>query len=588
MVSVLSNTLLAARSIAAARGLESFIFQGTMYYTDTGDKPVSMYPAHGKDFYKSGHREQYPAGTEIVYSNLTARSNKHFQWNQAGKGYVVLFGLQAFIEEFLVEWWTEGFFKMPKDKAIKKYKRRIETSVGPMDLKHLEDLHDLGHLPVNIKALPEGTLVPIGIPMFTIVNTHTDFGWVTNMLETLISCELWKPITVATIAYEYRKLCNHFSDITCDNDDHIPFQCHDFSMRGLSGVHDASVVGSAHLASFVGTDTPLAIDRVEQYYGTDTEDELIGASVPATEHSVMCMGGKDGEEETVKRFLTELYPTGIFSCVLDTWDFFKVLTVMLPNLKDIILKRDGKFVVRPDSGDPVKIICGYKVDSGYDHLGKTGNPFKINWKKADAITKEKGLEKACMLADSKGFEAVEYFGKFYDVKTYTEVPEAEIKGAIELLWELFRGHVNDKGYKVLDEHIGLIYGDSITLGRAKEIFDRLTVKKFATSNVVFGVGSFTYQYITRDTFGMAIKATWGQVEGEGRDIQKDPATDDGTKKSLCGRVNVFESGGILQVKDQCSPEEEKEGNLLRTVFLNGEMYNQTTFTEIRQKINESL
>jgi nicotinamide phosphoribosyltransferase len=509
-------------------------------------------PLHGLDFYKTGHMPQYPMGTETVYSNLTARSNKHFNWQQAGKGYVVLWGIQGFIQEFLVDGWNEGFFNLPKEQCIKAFNRRMKNSVGSIDTSHIEALHDLGYLPVKIKTLREGTAVPIGIPMFTIVNTLKEFFWLTNLLETVISAELWKPITTATIAYEYRKICEEFSSLTCDNNDHIMFQCHDFSMRGMSGWHDAARSSTGHLLSFGGTDTVCAIDYLEQYYMADVEKELVGASVPATEHSVMCMGGKEGEQLTVERLMTETYPTGIFSCVLDTWDFFKVLTEMLPALKDQIMSRDGKFVVRPDSGDPVDIICG----TGGSRL-------------------ENGMYRVF-----SGDPA-------YTKTTCKDVTEAESKGAVELLWDTFGGTVNSKGYKVLDEHIGLIYGDSITLERANEILKRLTEKGFAASNVVFGIGSYTYQMITRDTFGMAIKATWGMVNGEAVDIQKDPATDDGTKKSLCGRIMVYRdaSTGELACKDMCSEREETMGEL-KPVFIDGRAVRQVSLEDCRKVLSE--
>ena len=534
-------------------------------------------PLTALDFYKTGHQQQYPLGTEIVYSNFTARSNKHFSWKQAGQGYVVLWGLQGFIKEFLFEGFSEGFFDLDKAKAIKFFKRRMQNSVGPIDTSHLEALHDLGYLPIKIKALPEGTLVPIGMAMFTIKNTHKDFFWLTNLLETIISTEMWKPITTATIAYEYLKLCDSWSSKTCDNDDHVQFQCHDFSMRGLGGFHDAARSGTGHLLSFSGTDTVPAIDYLEQYYGADSDKELVGASVPATEHSVMCMGSKDGEEATVKRFLTEVYPTGIFSCVLDTWDFFKVLTVMLPKLKEDILARDGKFVVRPDSGDPVKIICGWKMMTGVDHLGKSGSFFG-SWKKAE----DKGLKEAIKLARlMTGYEGVTYRGVHYSL-TGEILSEAEVKGAIEVLWDLFGGTTNSKHFKVLDEHIGLIYGDSITLERADEILSRLVLKGFASSNVVFGVGSYTYQYLTRDTFGMAMKATWGQIDGEGVEIFKDPATDDGTKKSAKGLLQALQDPitGELTFKDQCTSKEEANG-LYKTVFQDGVITRTQSLEDVR-------
>lgn len=545
-----------------------------------------MFPAHGKDFYKAGHKPQYPAGTQIVYSNMTARSNKHFSWKQAGVGYVVLFNISAFLQEHMVDWW-ETFFYMDKKKAVKKYTRRIKNSVGEMDCSHIGDLHDLGFLPVKVKSLPEGTLVPIGIPMFTVVNTKDEFFWVTNMLETLISCEMWKPITVATIAYEYRKLCESYARSTCDNNDHVQFQCHDFSMRGLSGVHDAAVVGSAHLTSFSGTDTPLAIDRLEDYYGADSDVELVGASVPATEHSVMCMGGKEDEVATVVRLLKDLYPEGIFSAVMDTWDLFKFLTEELPKLVEMILAREGKFVVRPDSGDPVKIITGWNLLSGVDHLGKNGS-WLGNWKKMDAEAHAKGLKEALALAKIQGYEGVTYCGTNY-TNEGTSISDAERRGVLELLWDIFGGDVNSKGYNVLDSHIGLIYGDSITLERADEILGRMKAKDFASSNVVFGVGSFTYQYITRDTFGMAIKATYGVIDGKEQDIQKDPATDDGTKKSLCGRVMVYTDAesGLIKVKDQCTAKEETMG-MLKTVFIDGVVTKKPTLNDIRERISSTL
>ena len=200
---------------------------------------------------------------------------------------------------------------------------------------------------------------------------------------------------------------------------------------------------------------------------------MIGGSVPATEHSVMCMGTKDNEIGTFERLITELYPTGIVSIVSDTWDFWQVITEYLPQLKSRIVARDGKVVIRPDSGDPVKIIVG-------DKDAVPGSP--------------------------------------------------EYKGAIECMWEVFGGTVTEKGYKLLDSHIGLIYGDSITLQRQEAILGGLKEKGFASFNVVLGIGSFTYEYVTRDTYGFAMKATYGEVNGEPRNIFKDPKTDDGTKK----------------------------------------------------------
>jgi nicotinamide phosphoribosyltransferase len=234
----------------------------------------------------------------------------------------------------------------------------------------------------------------------------------------------------------------------------------------------------------------------------------------------------------------ETYPTGILSVVSDTWDLWKVCTEHIVTLKEEILAREGKLVIRPDSGDPVEIICGKNWDS-------VQNPNDEN------------------------------------------VDAAE-KGVIELLWDVFGGTINEQGYKVLDSHIGAIYGDSITLDRAEQIFTRLEAKGFASTNIVLGVGSFTYQYNTRDTFGFAMKATYVEVDGVGREIFKDPITDDGVKKSAKGLMKVVKENGEYRLIDQTTWEAEGEGEL-RCIYLNGQFQfeNQTTLTEIRERLKRA-
>jgi len=247
---------------------------------------------------------------------------------------------------------------------------------------------------------------------------------------------------------------------------------------------------------------------------------LIGASIPATEHSVMSMGEKEHEIDTFKRLITEIYPQGLLSIVSDTWDLWKVLREYLPALKSEILARDGKVVIRPDSGDPVEII-----------VGGASTPFG--------------------------------------------------KGVVELLWETFGGYINTQGFKVLDSHIGVIYGDSITLERAELICAGLAAKGFASSNIVFGVGSYTFQYNTRDTYGFAMKATYGEVNGKGREIFKNPVTDDGTKTSAKGLLKVEKGDdGRYVLVDQVTWAEEAEG-ALQVVFRDGKLVKETSLGEIR-------
>jgi nicotinamide phosphoribosyltransferase len=341
-------------------------------------------------------------------------------------------------------------------------------------------------------------------------------------------------MTSATIAHTYRKVLTKWQEKTdAEKGWFVDWQGHDFSMRGMDSVEATIASGLGHLTSFSGTDSLPAIYGARKFYG---EDGFVGGSVNATEHSVMCAGSKDDEVGTFRRLL-ETYPKGILSVVSDTWDLWKVCTEHIVTLKEEILARDGKLVIRPDSGDPVDILCGL---ANTDRAAKGDSHDNVN---------------------------------------------ATYKGVIELLWDVFGGTINEQGYKVLDSHIGAIYGDSITIDRADEICRRLEAKGFASTNVVLGIGSFTYQYNTRDTFGFAMKATYVEVNGEGREIFKDPITDDGVKKSAKGLLKVFRTTleNEIVLHDQCSWEEEVEG-ILQTIYKNGEFYNETTLTEIKETI----
>jgi nicotinamide phosphoribosyltransferase len=438
------------------------------------------------------------------------------------------------------------FFSKPKDEVCGEMKRELSLYLGTdYDVTHFERLHDLGYLPIHVKAIQEGTLVPMKVPVLTIYNTHPDFYWVTNYLETIISNLLWKPMTSATIAHQYRKVLTSWQQKTdAEKSWFIDWQGHDFSMRGMDSVEATISSGLGHATSFMGSDSLPVIFGARKYYGA--EGAVVG-SVNATEHSVMCAGGADDEIGTFRRLL-ETYPTGILSVVSDTWDLWKVCTEHVVTLKEEILARDGKLVIRPDSGDPVDIICGTRDEIDRDWQG---------------------------------------------------TPEQ--KGVIELLWDVFGGTVNEQGYKVLDSHIGAIYGDSITIDRAEQICSRLEAKGFASTNIVFGVGSFTYQYNTRDTFGFAMKATYVEIltaeanisisdggvyaspKVEAREIFKNPVTDDGTKKSATGLLSVWQVEDKISLQDKCTWEEENAG-ILQTIYEDGDFYNTVTLQEIRDRL----
>ena len=535
---------------------------------------LNINPLSQADFYKTGHIFQYPAGTTEVYSNLTPRSDRLAPvLRDRFDSKIVWFGLQGFIKTFLIEIWNANFFRQPKATVVARYKRRLDCALGPdaVDVSHIEQLHDLGYLPIEIKALPEGSRVDIRVPTLTIRNTDDGrFYWVTNYLETLLSNELWKPSTVATIAYEYRRLLEDFAERTGAPRAFIDWQGHDFSARGMSGALDSMSAAAGHLLSFYGTDTIAAIDYLEDRYNADAEREMVGGSVPATEHSVMCLGGQEGEIATFRRLITELYPSGVVSIVSDTWDFWKVITEYARELKPQILARTpnaiglAKVVFRPDSGDPVRILAGYR------------------WMEIEDAS---ALSEAIAL----GAEAVKIGGRYAIIDTVDGEPvlrdarEAEIKGAVECLWDLFGGTETERGFRVLHERVGLIYGDSITLARAEAILSALERKGFASCNVVFGIGSYTYQYLTRDSFGWAVKATSGIVNGQRIAVQKDPVTDNGAKKSARGLLRVEKEGGRFVLHDDQTEAQAAQGEL-RTVFVDGRLLIDEDLATIRARL----
>lgn len=475
------------------------------------------------DFYKVCHKDLYPKGTELIYSTWTPRASR-----VDGVTEVVAFGFQAFLSK-LNDIFQQDFFSRPKEEVVAEYARTLKFTLGVTnpDTSHIEALHDLGYLPLEVKALPEGTLVPIRVPMLTIQNTKPEFFWLTNYIETLASCELWQASTSATLAYEYKKLLDKYSLETVGNTDFVQFQGHDFSMRGMSSLESAISSGMGHLLSFAGTDTIPAINAAEHYYGANIEKELVGTSIPATEHSIQCTYGDD--MKYLETMITERHPSGFVSIVSDGYDFWDVIGRVLPALKDKIMARSGgpigdRVVIRPDSGDPVLIVCG-------DPNGKT---------------------------------------------------ELERKGAVEALWDIFGGTVSAQGYKVLDSHIGLIYGDAITLKRCTEICEKLKAKGFASINAVYGIGSFTYQYNTRDTFGFALKSTLAVIAGDEKLIFKDPKTDDGIKKSLKGAVGVV---GLKAVDGLLLEQANNlENNQLQTIYKDGVLTNSVTFAEVRNRL----
>jgi len=506
---------------------------------------VNMNPLLLCDYYKTTHGEQYPKGIQKIVSYFTPRMSRIEDMDK-----LVMFGLQGFIKDYLIKAFSCGFFRRPESDVVDEYERimrhTLKSTLGYRpDIQKIRDLHNLGFLPIKIRAIPEGERVDIGVPMIEISNTHREFAWVTNAIETLMSCSLWHAMISANVGYKYRKIVDGYYAWTVD--DNVPRRgaLGDFSMRGQESVESAMRSSAAWLLSFVNTATVPAVVWLERNYNCDIEDEDVGYGAVSTEHSVMCSNyAVDGDEYTMlKRLLTEIYPLNSFSVVCDSYDYWNVVEGILPQLKEEILAHQGFMAIRGDSGDPVEITT----------------------------------------------------------KTVFN------------LWDIFGGTVNSKGYKVLNPKIKVIYGDSITPIRCREIYSILQENGFASNNVSLGVGSFSMQCyeqeyseyhlprllpFTRDTFGIAVKSTYGIVDDEEIFIYKDPKTDDGHfKKSMKGCCIVKKNeDGKWTYMDEFSHEtaleyEEKLGIYenytgLTEVFNNGMMITEYSLKEIRQRLHD--
>ena len=508
------------------------------------------------DVYKAGHRSMLPAGSILMSSNLTPRSGK---WSNSpdSKG-VISIGQQMTVRK-LKEDWDNNFFKRPISE-IDQFGKDITDMLmlkEPFNVSHFKELHQLGYLPIEIKSITEGEFIPYKVPMFTIVNTiplnGCVFDWIVNYLETILSSESWAAPTSASLALAFKRAGKQaIMKTDPENIWFLDYKYHDFSMRGMNG-KSAIMNSSLGFASVSrGSDTLPLIPLARKYYD---ETEVCINSVIASEHAIMCtltgfyLKNNDGKWSNVGDFeyetfvyLLKKFPSGVLSLVMDTWDIWRAIQVYCKNAKDLILSRDGKLVIRPDSGGPADIICGLNHQFGYS-----------------------------------GSESI-----------------AENKGVVELLWDIFGGEITSTGYKRLNSHIGAIYGDSITLIRSIDIDNRLIEKGFATTNVVLGVGSYSLQCVSRDVHGFAQKATYVEIEIEkqkvGIEIFKDPITSDGVKKSAKGLIVVYrDENGVLYHKDQATWDEvNSDNNELKTIFKNGVFYNQTTLTEIRKRINNLL
>lgn len=564
------------------------------------------------DFYKACHAEQYPEGMTMIYSPGTPRLSRLNDVDEVG-----YFGGQAFAKEYLIKAFNECFFNLPEEEVVKQYKRIMMNTLTKDESRadKIIALHRLGYLPVALYTVPEGTATKIGVPQSCFVNTHPDFAWLTNTLETLYSCYIWHIQVAMEVGKRYRKIVDKYVEKTCDPEVRAARMLGDFSMRGQHCPESAMKASAAWLLSFLNTATVPAIMWLEDNYNCDCEHEEVGYGALSFEHSTVTSNyALDGDEETLlKRALTEIYPNDNFSFLTDSYDHDNFLLNVVPACKDEILAHNGTVLFRGDSGDPVEIIAGKKIE--WIPYGKIDFSDKNNvedwfrdWAYDNSIEGEethyfhtdgkfyKVRFNAEYMKERGGYsDSNYYFLDDYDI-TWEEVePSLELLGMVWYLDQIFGSTLNSKAYKVLNPHVKAIYGDSMTPSRVKEAYERLAAQGYAINNVVFGVGSFSFMCLedekgrmnpyTRDTFGYAIKATYGEDKiGAPVMIYKQPKAL-AWKKSPKGCIVVAADG---QSYTDGHTFEEAHGpaaeNLLELVFRDGKMIKETSLAEIRSKM----
>lgn len=477
------------------------------------------------DFYKAVHSDMLPKNIEKSVSYFTPRMSRVDMWNE-----VVMFGLQAFIKTYLIEYFEEEFFKRPLEEVLGEYNRVLNAALGSNAFSSgkIEKLYKLGYLPLEIKALPEGTKVPMHVPMFQISNTHSDFAWLPQTLESLISAELWHPMLSATVGNTYRKIVNKYYDISVEDGVERARALGDFSFRGQECLQSAVKSSAGWCLSFLNTATVPVIPFLEQMYVCDCEKEKVAYGAVSTEHSVMCSNyAVDGDEITLlRRLLTEIYPDTSFSAVLDSYDYWNVIDKVLPQLKKEILEHNGCMLMRGDSGDCVEVVTK-TVFRLWEIFGGTVN--------------------------SKGYKVLDPHVKAIYGDSITIQRCEEI-------------------YKILIEN-GFAC-NNVALGVGS--FSMQCVEE-----------NGELKPFTRDTFSSCIKATYCEVDGKPIPIFKNPK-EGGFKKSQKGLCYVYRNAdGSLAFEDGYTKDNlPKENNLLEIVYKDGRLVKEQSLEDIRALLNE--
>lgn len=619
---------------------------------------MNMNPFLLTDFYKLTHILQYRPELRELTSYLTPRGSR-----LKGVDKVVFFGLSAYVHSYVVKNFNDNFFNRNFEYCECEIREVLELGLGYSDemidrtINAFRALHELGYLPVEINAVPEGTLVPMGVPCIEIKSTNPQFFWVGQALEASLSAAIWHPMVSATIAREYRKIARGAFFATVENGiDERTAMC-DFSMRGQESNESAVNASVAWLTSMWNSSTVAARKHIKDVYTKlSTRDKMSNSIIrglTSTEHSVMtshaCLDG--GDEIPTFKYLFDLYKNVSFAAVCDSYDFWNVLTNILPNnfMKEIDERgKRGVFIgVRHDSAEPVDALCGTVPILHADSVKRIPKEMLEDGTKIECITLMFTEEEANNLWE-QGFregnlvavmcDGEEYLVRIRAVEHLRSIDETvdkdcptmwaagvlqnrprtwEEKGMVETMYEIFGGTVNSKGYKVLNPGIKAVYGDSITITRAKKIYKRLAIKGFAANNVSLGVGSFSFQALenedgtlspfTRDTFSVAIKCTHSKyitrewydegyegdiwhcnVEEAERHVFKDPKDFSGKKsqKGLC-RIFFNEDGELTYEDELYEADLVGKNSALVTYFKDGKEFKQN-FESIRETIDENL
>ncbi|AMD17328.1 nicotinate phosphoribosyltransferase [Methanobrevibacter sp. YE315] len=451
------------------------------------------------DSYKVTHHYFYPKGTEKIYSYLESRVGAEFNKT-------IFYGLQYIIKKYL-----EG--PVLSQEKIDEADELISAHIGEgifnrKGWQYILDEHD-GYLPIEIKAVAEGTPVGVGNVLMTVENTDKKSFWLVNYLESLL-LQVWYPSTVATLSAEVRKLANFYLEVTGSAKDNLDFMLHDFGYRGATSTESSMLSGSAHLLSFSGTDTIPALTIPENYYN---DSNLYGFSVQATEHSVMTSLGPEGEIDQILNVIDKA-KNGILSMVIDSYNYRNFLTEagspdsrLNRAINDFLAIEGNKVVFRPDSGEPVSTT----ID--------------------------------CLNILEKGFGS----------------------------------YLTDKGYKVFDSNIGLLWGDGLNYQKIRDILFAMKSNGWAAQNIIFGMGGGLHTAVNRDTQRNAFKCSAQLRDGEWFDIFKNPL--DSSKKSKTGRFKlVCENNSFRTV-----PIDSEGDDLLRTVFKNGELVVEDKFSDVKSR-----